>query len=138
MSGFLSKILGSGGTSYPTYLDPLVPLFGIFSLWRPVTSAKLNGYTRKLNRFFAWIFSIDWYLNWPYSNIFSWFMVHERVLGGAHMRGIIDKIFFIDFKNFFSCFVGFPGETDFDKKNKGSTRSNLIFFSLFCIFIFKL
>ncbi len=43
MMGSRNKILGLGGTSYPTYLDPLVPIFGIFSLWRPVTSVKMKG-----------------------------------------------------------------------------------------------
>jgi hypothetical protein len=29
MTGSRKKILGSGGTSYPTYLDPLVPIFAL-------------------------------------------------------------------------------------------------------------
>ncbi len=36
-------------TCYPAYMDPLVPLFCIFSLWRPATSVKMKGHTRKLN-----------------------------------------------------------------------------------------
>ncbi len=46
--GSRNLILGSGGTSYPAYLVPWVPLFGIFSLWWPATSVKTNGYPRKL------------------------------------------------------------------------------------------
>jgi hypothetical protein len=45
--GTRNKIMGSSGTFYPTYLDPLVPLFCIFSLWRPATSIKMNGYLPK-------------------------------------------------------------------------------------------
>ncbi len=30
--GSHNTILGSGGTSYPTYMEPLVPIFGFFSL----------------------------------------------------------------------------------------------------------
>ena len=58
-----NKILGSGDACYHAYLVPWVPLFGIFSLLRPVTSLKMNGYMRKINMLFVWIFSIDWYLN---------------------------------------------------------------------------
>ncbi len=36
--------------------------------------------------------SIDWYLNWPYSNFNSWDMVHWQVLGGVHIEGgIVEK-----------------------------------------------
>jgi hypothetical protein len=34
MTGSRNKILVSGGTSYPTFLDSWVPLFDIFSIWR--------------------------------------------------------------------------------------------------------
>ncbi len=75
MMGSCNEILGSGVTSYPTYLDPWVPLFGIFSLWSPATPVKMNGYRTNSHSFCVWIFSIDWYLNWPYSNftIDPWF-----------------------------------------------------------------
>ncbi len=80
MMGSQNKILGSVGTSYPTYLDPWLPLFGIFSLWRSAMSVKMNGYIRWYKGFFVWIFSIDWCLNWPYLNFISWDMVHWEVL----------------------------------------------------------
>ncbi len=102
--GSQNKILGLGVASYPTYLSPLVPLFGISSLWRPATSVKTNGYLRKLNRWCAWIFSIDWYLNWPHSNFIPWDLVHEQVLGGLHLGGGIVKKIIIFFTNFFLAF----------------------------------
>ncbi len=92
--GSRNKILGSGVTSYPTYLNPWVPLFGIFSLWRLATFVKMNDYLWKLNRLFLWIFSIDWYLNWPHWTFISWDMVHERVLCGDHII-IIKKSFLL-------------------------------------------
>ncbi len=42
----------------------------------------MNGYSCKLNILYSpWIFSIHWYLNWPYSTYISWDRVHWRVLG---------------------------------------------------------
>ncbi len=50
------RFLGSGDSCYHAYLDPWVhALFGIFLLWRPATSVKMNCYLGKLNRFFVWI-----------------------------------------------------------------------------------
>ncbi len=66
MIGSRNKILGSGDSCYHAYLVPWVLLFGLFSLWRPATSVKMNGYLEKLNWILVWIFSIDWYLNWPH------------------------------------------------------------------------
>ena len=90
-----NKISGSGVTSYPTYLDPLVPIFGVFSLWRPATSVQMNDYARKLNRFFFWIFSIDWYLNWPHWAFISWIMVHEQVVKIENFNLSLFKNFFL-------------------------------------------
>ncbi len=80
---YREKILGSGGTSYPSYREPLVPLLCICSLWRPATSVKMNGYLRKLDRLFVWIFSIDRYLSWPYWTFISWDMANWQVLGSV-------------------------------------------------------
>ncbi len=99
--GSRDKILGSGDSCYHAYLVPWVPLFGIFSLWRTATSVKINGYLKSINMFFVWIFSIDWYLNWPHWTFLSWDMVRWRIQGGVHMG---DENFF--FSNFFSCFLG--------------------------------
>ncbi len=88
------KILGSGGTSYPSYREPLVPLLCICSLWRPATSVKMNGYLRKLDRLFVWIFSIDRYLSWPYWTFISWDIVHLLEEG-------VFRIFFSIFKTSF-------------------------------------
>ncbi len=84
-----NKNLESGGTSYPTYLDPWAPIFCISSHWKPATSVKMNGYPDKINRLLVWIFSIDWYLNWPYSNFITWAIVHKWVLGGVHTDVLI-------------------------------------------------
>jgi hypothetical protein len=69
------KILASGGTFYPTYLDPWVPLFWIFSLLRPATSVKWMTVCEILNRLCARMRYIDWYLNWPYSTLIFWDML---------------------------------------------------------------
>ncbi len=90
--GSQNKILGSDVTCYPTYLDPWVPLFCIFSLWRPATSVKMNGYLRKLNWLFVWIRSNDWYLNWPNLSFISRDVVHWQVQGGVDMRGVDVKM----------------------------------------------
>ncbi len=79
-------ILGSDDICYPAYLDTWVPLFGIFSLWRPVTSVKMNGYLRKLNPLFVWILSIDWYLNWPHWTFFI-FPRCDALTWTVHMKG---------------------------------------------------
>ncbi len=50
MMGSRNKILGSGGTFYPTYLDPLVSICCIFSLRWSATPVKTNGYLRYLNQ----------------------------------------------------------------------------------------
>ncbi len=56
-----NKILGSGDACYHAYLVPWVPLFGIFSLWRPATSVKTNGYLRKMKiNFFQNFFFVFW------------------------------------------------------------------------------
>ncbi len=118
MMGSRYKILGSGGTSYPTYLGPLVSLLCIFSLWRPATSVKMNGYQSKLNRFFVWIFSIDWYLNWPHWALISWDMVHWQVLGGVYVRGLNRKILLFWFsKPFLVFWVNRPCRKRFQQNN---------------------
>ncbi len=105
MLGFLNKILGSGVTSYPTYLEHIVLVFGIFSLWRPAISVKMNGYLGKINMFFVWIFSIDWYLNWPHWTFIYWDRALCLVLGGIFIWGKKEyfekKIFFLDYQNKF-------------------------------------
>jgi hypothetical protein len=49
---------------------PMVPQYGpfnayfyAFSLRRSATSAKMNEYLRKMNRLFARMSSLDWYLS---------------------------------------------------------------------------
>ncbi len=116
--GCLNKILGSGGTSYPTYLDPLMPLFGIFSLWKPATSVKMNGYIRKLNQFFVWILSLDWYLNWPHWIYNFWDMVHWQLLSEWCWYGAWFNRFFL--QNFcFAFWVNRPWRKRFCQKNFG-------------------
>ncbi len=41
--GSRNKNLGLGGTSYSTYLEPWVPIFGFISLWRPATFVKMKN-----------------------------------------------------------------------------------------------
>ncbi len=48
-----NKIFGPGSSCYHAYLVPWVPLFGIFSLWRPATSFKINCYLQKINTLFV-------------------------------------------------------------------------------------
>jgi hypothetical protein len=51
MIGSREKILGSGGTSHPTYLDPLVPIFLAFSHFEgQLRPLKMNGYLGKLDQ----------------------------------------------------------------------------------------
>ncbi len=139
--GLVIQFLRSGGTSYPTYLDPLVPLFGIFSLWRPVTPVKIYCHVRKLDKLFAWMSSIDWYLNWPYATFISWDMVHWLVICHVNMIGCFD------FWNFFLLFgKKTPKKLDLSaldlqnsknnrvqpvfSQNYAQNRNNIIIFSL--------
>ncbi len=46
---------------------------------------KINGDLTNSYSYFVWIFSIDWYLNWPHWTFISWDMLHERILGGVGM-----------------------------------------------------
>ncbi len=85
--GSRQKNLGSSDSCYHAYLVPWVPLFGLFSLWRPATPVKMNGYMRKINWILVWIFFIDWYLIWPHWTFLSWDVVHWHELGGVHIRG---------------------------------------------------
>ncbi len=101
--GSRNNFVRPGCTSYPTYLEPLVHICCICSLWRPATSLQMNCYLTNSYSYFVWMFSIDWYLNWPHSTFISWNMVHKRVLGGVHMGG---NFFLIAmFKTKF-CFLG--------------------------------
>ncbi len=116
-----NKILRSGDSCYPAYPDPLVSLFGIFSLWRPATSVKINGYLRWVNQFSAWMFSIDWYLNWPHWTFISWDMVHWHVLGGLgarRIRGSKNQVSILLL--FFTLWVNRPRRNRFRQKNRGS------------------
>ncbi len=113
------KILGPCDACYHAYLVPWVPLFGIFSLWRQATSGKMDGYLTCVNRILVWIFSIDWYLNWPHWTFLSWDVVHWHELGGVHMRGGWKKFFFKIF--FFAFWVNRSFRKRFPKNNWGMT-----------------
>ncbi len=89
------------------YLDPWMPLFCIFSLWRPATSVKMNGYLEKLNRLLVWIFPIDWYVKWPHWTFIYWDMVDRQVLGGVYLRS--EKKYFSRF------FFRFSGKSTLEK-----------------------
>ncbi len=81
------NILGSGATSYTTCMDPLVPIFCIFALWRPATSVKIDDCLTNSYSYFVWMRSIDWYLNWPHRTCISCDTTHLLIPSHVGMEG---------------------------------------------------